>query len=226
MYHKLNFSYNREFLLKEIFQHEQEFVDIPASAEYLKFRPFDIVDTALYEQVTTVSMSGVIKKGSVPSWRGYSFTHIPNNSLSSYGSNSLRFKPEQWVWKDNSNCKYLKSLIEELGFIEIQNIRAMIIEPTGFGPVHCDVPPNIDYYKNHTSVTFNLEDGGQPLIAKIQDNMYEFNDPCFIFQDNCWHGVGIVSSRRTQLRINGKVDSTILKKYIDVTGEQHGFFPT
>ena len=51
--------------------------------------------------------------------------------------------------------------------------------------------------------------------------MYEFNDPCFIFQDNCWHGVGIVSSRRTQLRINGKVDSTILNKYLDITGEHH-----
>lgn len=221
MYHKLNFNYNKELLLAEIFQHKKEFMDIPASAEYLKYRPFDIVDKELYDQVTTLSSSGIIKKGSIPSWKGYSFTHVPNVTLSTYGSNNLRLKHDLWEWKENSNCDYLKSLVKDLGFFEIQNIRAMVIEASGFGPVHCDVPPNINYYDNHTSVTFNLEDGGQSLIAKIQDKFYEFNDPCFIFQDNCWHGVGIVSSRRTQLRINGKADLKTLNKYLDVTGKQN-----
>ena len=212
-YKKLNYQYDKERLLNEIFQHEHEFVDIPASKEYLKFRPFDLVDALLYDQITTVSSQG-INKGRISSWQGYSFTHVLEDQMSVYGGNTLRLKYENWIWKNNANCDYLKTIVNDLGFTQIQNIRAMIIHPPGFGPVHCDIPSNIDYYKDHTSVTINLEDGGQPLVALIDNQKVECNDPCFIFEDNCWHGVGQVTSRRTQLRINGKVDQEKLNEYL------------
>jgi hypothetical protein len=212
-YKKLNFNYDKNKLLKEVFQHEHNFIEIPATKEFLQYRPFDIVDPKLYDQVTTIS-SLEITKGHIPSWQGYSFTHVPGDRMSAYGGNTLRLKYENWCWKDDANCDYLKFIVNELGFTQIQNIRAMVINPPGFGPVHCDVPPAVDYYKEHTSVTFNLEDGGQPLIALIDNQKVECNDPCFLFEDNCWHGVGQVTSRRTQLRINGKMNRGKLNEYI------------
>jgi hypothetical protein len=213
-YKKLNYSYKKDIVLEEIFQHRSKFVDIPASKEFLKSRPFSIVDESLYDQVTTVSTNSGIVKGTIPSWKGFSFTYVPTDPITVYGGNMSRIKHEIWQWKPESNCPYIQEIVKDLGFTQIQNIRAMIIEPPGFGPVHCDVPPTIDYYKDHTSITLNLEDGGLPLIAKIQETLYEFNDPCFIFEDNCWHGVGQVSSRRTQLRINGIVDKVKLNEIL------------
>lgn len=212
-YKKLNFNYDKNKLLNEVFKHEHNFTEIPATKEFLQYRPFDIVDPVLYDQVTTVSSLG-ITKGPIPSWQGYSFTHVPSDRMSTYGGNTLRLKYENWCWKEDADCDYLKFIVNELGFTHIQNIRAMVIKPPGFGPVHCDVPPAIDYYKEHTSVTFNLEDGGQPLIALINNQQIECNDPCFLFEDNCWHGVGQVTSRRTQLRINGKVNQEKFNNYL------------
>jgi hypothetical protein len=213
IYKKLNYIYNKEDVLKEIFQYESQFVDIPASKEFLKFRPFSIVDESLYENITTVSAYNKIEQGTIPSWRGFSFTHVPGDDITKYGGNMSRIKHEVWEWKKNINCPYIQNIVKDLGFKQIQNIRVMVIEPPGFGPVHCDVPPSNDYYKNHTSITLNLENGGQPLIAKVNDHMLEYDDPCFIFEDNCWHGVGVVTSRRTQLRLNGVVDFNILEQY-------------
>jgi hypothetical protein len=211
-YQKLFFNYNKEILINEIFQNEKDFVDIPATKEYLQYRPFDIVDKTMYEKVTTVSGVG-IQKGILPSWRGFSFTHVPKDPITNYGGNLSRLKHEEWTWKPTLECSYIKSLVLELGFTQIQNIRVMVIEPPGFGPVHLDVPPGVDYYKDHVSITLNVEDGGVPLIAMIDGKLTECNDPCFIFQDDCWHGVGVVKSRRTQLRINGKVDQNQLDLY-------------
>ena len=53
----------------------------------------------------------------------------------------------------------------------------------------------------------------QVNVDKLKE-FYEFNDPCFIFEDDCWHGVGQVSSRRTQVRINGIVNQDILSSYL------------
>ena len=213
-YQKLSFNYDKEILLKEIFQHSQNFVDIPASKEYLQYRPFDIVDNTLYENVTTVSKSGV-QRGTIPTWKGYSFSHVPLDPMSMYGGNVFKLKHETWEWKKYSNCSYIQLLAEQLGFVQIQNVRSMVIEPPGFGPVHCDIPEDSDYYKNHISITFNIENGGVPLIAMIDGSLVECDDPCFVFQDNCWHGVGVVTSRRTQLRINGVVDYQKFSQYID-----------
>jgi hypothetical protein len=213
-YQKLSFNYDRELLLKEIFQHSNNFVDIPAAKEYLAYRPFDIVDKRMYDNVTTVSKLGV-QPGTISSWKGYSFTYVPIDPMSTYGGNFFKLKHEIWQWKKHSNCPYIQSLTEQLGFVQIQNVRSMVIEPPGFGPVHCDIPEDSDYYNNHISITFNIENGGVPLIAMINESLVECDDPCFIFQDNCWHGVGIVKSRRTQLRINGVIDYQRFSQFID-----------
>lgn len=210
-YARLNFSYDKEILKSEIFQHR--FVDIPAIKEFLSLRPFDIVDPILYEKITVLTSRGILT-GELPSWKGYSFTEISGDTISSYGGNLSRIRSDDWQWKDDANCPYIKQIVNELGFIKIQNVRAMLLDPPGFGPVHNDVPPDSNYYDNHVSITLNVANGGQPLIALIGNKLVECNDDCFIFRDDCWHGVGLVESQRIQLRINGIVDSTIFSKFI------------
>lgn len=210
-YLRLNFSYDKARVAKEILQHQ--FTDIPAIKQFLNLRPFDLVKKELYDNVTVLTEYGIVP-GSVPSWKGYSFTHVPGDTMSSYGGNLSRIKHENWAWKDSANCPYIKELVSQLGFTSVQNVRAMLLDPPGFGPVHNDVPTDSNYYDNHVSITLNIADGGQPLVAMIDNNLVEFNDECFIFRDDCWHGVGLVSSQRIQLRINGIVDEARLNEIL------------
>jgi hypothetical protein len=210
-YAKLNFSYDKEKVAEEILQYR--FTEIPAIKKFLSLRPFDIVEKSLYDKVTVLTEHGIIP-GSIPSWKGYSFTHVPGDIMSSYGGNLSRIKHENWVWKDDANCPYIKQLVSDLGFISTQNVRAMVLEPPGFGPVHNDVPPESNYYENHISVTLNIKNGGQPLTAMINNSLIEIDDDCFMFRDDCWHGVNSVASQRIQLRINGIVDKDRLNEIL------------
>ena len=210
-YAGLNFSYDKENVTKEILQHR--FTEIPAIKKFLNLRPFDLVEKSLYDKVTVLTDHGIVQ-GSIPSWKGYSFTHVPGDMMSNYGGNLSRIKHENWIWKDDANCPYIKQLVENLGFTSVQNVRAMVLDSPGFGPVHNDLPPDSNYYDNHISITLNITDGGQPLVAMIDGNLVEINDACFMFRDDCWHGVGLVSSQRIQLRINGIVDETKLNEIL------------
>jgi hypothetical protein len=207
-YISLNFFYDKARVAEEILQHK--FTDIPAIKQFLSLRPFDLVEQSLYDKVTVLTEYGIIR-GSVPSWKGYSFTHVLGDMMSNYGSNLSRIKYENWTWKDDANCPYIKEIVSQLGFTSVQNVRAMLLDPPGFGPVHNDLPLDSNYYDNHVSITLNIADGGKPLVAMIDSNLIEINDDCFIFRDNCWHGVGLVSSQRIQLRINGVIDEARLK---------------
>jgi hypothetical protein len=213
-YQKLNYVYDIDNVLAEIFAQSSKFITIFPKKETLKQRPFSIVPDEMYEHVDAIEADGKLVLGEISAWRGFNFTHIPGDVSSSIGLNKDRLTKENWLWKPDVECPYLKKIVKDLGFISIQNIRAMIIQPGGFGPVHRDIALNNNYYQKHTSVTLNIEDGGQPLAALIDGKMYELNDPCFVFEDDCWHGVGIVSSRRTQLRINGVVDYSIFTTHL------------
>jgi hypothetical protein len=211
-YARLNFSYDKEKVKQEILQHTP--TDIPAIKQYLDLRPFDLVPKSLYEKITVVTDQGIVK-GEIPSWQGYSFTHVPGDRMSAYGGNLTRIKFDNWEWKADANCPYIQELVNSLGFEQIQNVRSMMLDPPGFGPVHNDVPPNSDYYNNHVSITLNISNGGKPLVALIDNTLREFDDDCFIFRDDCWHGVGLVDMPRIQLRINGKMNADRLASLID-----------
>ncbi len=202
-YAKLNFSYDKEKVKEEILQHD--LIDIPAIKKFLNLRPFDIVSKDLYERLTVVTETGIVE-GEIPSWKGYSFTHVTGDMMSEYGGNLTRIKFEDWQWKKDANCPYIQKLVKTLGFVQVQNVRAMVLNPPGFGPVHNDVPPESKYYEDHVSITLNIDDGGVPLIALINNNFKDINEDCFLFRDDCWHGVGLVKSPRIQLRINGKIN--------------------
>lgn len=210
-YAALNFTYDHSRVAEEILAHD--LVQIPASQRFLAHRTFDLVEPLLYDQVTVVTETG-IREGTIPSWHGYSFTHVPGVPFSQYGGNAARIQHEQWQWKPHARCDYIKEITEQLGFTQVQNVRAMLLDPPGFGPVHCDLPPGSDYYQRHVSVTLNVQSGGQPLIAEIGGVQQAIDAPCFMFRDDCWHGVGQVSSRRIQLRINGLVDQDRLARWL------------
>jgi hypothetical protein len=213
-YKKLNYVYDNNKVLAEIFAQSSNFINIFASKATFEQRPFSIVPDEMYEKVDAIESNGKSVAGAISSWQGFNFTHIPGDPSSVVGKNKDRLIKENWEWKPNIECTYLKTIVQDLGFISIQNIRAMVMQSGGFGPVHSDIVLKNDYYQKHTSVTLNIEDGGQPLTALIDGKMYELNDPCFVFEDDCWHGVGIVSSRRTQLRINGVVDYNIFNTHL------------
>ena len=213
-YKKVNYPYDKDKVLAEIFSQSSNFVNIFSRRETFKNRPFSIVPDEMYEKVDAIEANGKLVPGAISSWKGFNFTHIPGDLSSNIGQNKDRLIKENWEWKPDVQCQYLKKIVQDLGFVSIQNIRAMVMQPGGFGPVHSDIVLKNDYYQKHTSVTLNIEDGGQPLTALIDGKMYELNDSCFVFEDDCWHGVGIVSSRRTQLRINGVVDYNIFNTYL------------
>ena len=213
-YKKLNYVYNKDKVLTEIFAQTSNFVNIFSRRETFKQRPFSIVPDEMYEKVDAIESNGKLVPGVISSWKGFNFTHIPGDTISNIGQNKDRLTKENWEWKPAVECTYLKKIVQDLGFISIQNVRAMVMQPGGFGPVHSDILLKNSYYQKHTSVTLNIENGDQPLTALIDGEMYELNDPCFVFEDDCWHGVGIVSSRRTQLRINGVVDYNIFNTHL------------
>ena len=95
-YISLNFFYDKARVAEEILQHK--FTDIPAIKQFLSLRPFDLVEQSLYDKVTVLTEYGIIQ-GSVPSWKGYSFTHVLGDMMSNYGSNLSRIKYENWTWK-------------------------------------------------------------------------------------------------------------------------------
>lgn len=214
-YKKLNYNYDKELILAEIFSHVDKFINLYPRRETFNQRPFSIVSDELYEKLTALEKDGTVTTGSFSAWQGFSFTHIPGDRLSEIGQNKDRLTKENWQWKPNVDCQYLKKIVKDLGFTSIQNIRVMVINAGGFGPVHSDIISSNNYYETHTSVTLNIEDGGQALVALINGQLHELNDPCFIFEDDCWHGVGVVSSRRTQVRINGIANKDILNSYLD-----------
>lgn len=218
-YRKVKYDYDKEKLLEEIYKHEDMFFKILALKENFKKRPFSIVPEDYYDKVESREPYGPLDgkriEGSISTWKGFNFTHIPGEPVSKYGRNSNRLTHENWEWRPDVECDYLKKIVNDLGFVSIQNVRVMTIYPGGFGPVHIDASPESLYYDNHISITLNVEDGGQPLVAQIDGSLYEFNDRCFIFKDDCWHGVGLVNSRRTQIRINGTVDQKILNMYLE-----------
>ena len=215
-YKKLNYQYDHSKVIEEIYRNQNQFVEISASMAASEGRPFDIVSKELYDQVkfgSTESNDQTNVQRTIPSWYGFCFTYISGNNESLIGKNKFRLSKASWIWRPDINCPYIQKIARDLGYIKLQNVRAMMINPPGFGPVHRDVYPGLGYFKTHTSITLNIESGGQPLVAQFDSKFNELNDECYIFNDDCWHGVGVVTSRRTQLRFNGTVNLDSLKKY-------------
>lgn len=211
IYQKLNFKFSKKKLIEEVLSNSMHFHQMPPDFLTLKTRKFSIINGGDYDKVTVAGVNAVLQ-GQIDSWKGLCFTYKKGEAISKSGKNSLRSYLNDWSWRKDLNCSYLIEIVKELGFYEIQNVRVMIIEPGGFGPVHKDACAE-NYYNDHVSVTLNLADGGKPLLALINEELIEINDDAFVFCDNCWHGVGKVNSRRIQIRINGK--SNIITKFYD-----------
>jgi len=202
-YQKLFYEYDKNKLINEILSNRPYFHHMPPDFLTLKRRKFSLIDGKDYNDLTIVHESNIIA-GKINSWQGVSFTYKKGLNESKSGKNSLRSQYDEWNWRYELNSNYLQEIVKELGFYEVQNVRAMIIDPPGFGPVHKDAcQPG--YYDKNISVTLNLQNGSKPLVALLDDSLVEIDEDVFIFQDDCWHGVGTVVSQRIQVRINGKV---------------------
>lgn len=139
-------------------------------------------------------------------WKSMGLTHIHGNETSKLGRGSVRNRcsHEKWVWRDDVDTPYLRSLIESLPFERVTCVRLIVLPEGNVGTVHHDNPSLSYYFSGGRSLTLNLSSGGSALEFMQHGEHYAIGDhPAFIFRDDCWHGVPKVESIRIQLRVNG-----------------------
>jgi len=111
-----------------------------------------------------------------------------------------------WKWIQNN-----------LPFKKINSIHCVSLEPGGFSIIHRDMKglynplssatTNRLYKEGFVVLALNLSDGGSPLYWSLDGadavNCFKANDPLYLSSDYFMHGVGIVTSRRRQVRVAG-----------------------
>lgn len=167
---------------------------------------------------TIIDDNGNLIRKKNPGWIGIGLTMLPENTKSKGGAVRIRNSNtnESWVWREDIQTPYIRELVELLGFKTLHTIRIMMLPAGSIGLVHND-DVDRNYYKNgRLSVTFNVDDGGSPLVFLEKDKRYDmFPNKTFIFRDDCWHGIPQVSRQRIQVRMSGIIDEENLESLLD-----------
>lgn len=115
------------------------------------------------------------------------------------------------------NLQIVKWIVDNLPFEKINHIQCISIEPTGFITIHRDarslyskenaILENKVFKSGFIVVNINISNGGSPLFWAL-DGKDVFtpltcDDDIYLTNDYFFHGVGICSSRRRQIRITG-----------------------
>jgi hypothetical protein len=131
-----------------------------------------------------------------------------------------------WLWRDELDIPYTRSVIERLPFEHITTTRVITLNPETVGVIHADSGTimNQKYYSDgNGSITLNitagggnlwvLTDSGERLIDESKYTQWHFNDAKH-------HCVTKTNSIRVQLRIFGKLK----KPYIDLLDMSQAIF--
>ncbi|NJO60969.1 MAG: hypothetical protein HC836_22745 [Richelia sp. RM2_1_2] len=124
--------------------------------------------------------------------------------------------PEAWEWREEitNNIPVLKSIINDLEFKYINQLRLLIMHPPSFAGLHIDSYSDTEFFnKGFTAITLNIDSGGGDLVFLSKNNTPSKTDSSILawhFIDNCLHGVTKCNGIRVQLRIIGK---TTISKY-------------
>lgn len=125
---------------------------------------------------------------------------------------------EKYKFKKEFENLAIAKFIKQLPLTDLITIHCVSLEPGQFAPIHKDVRnktslpsynlSNGIYRRGFVVLTMNISSGGSPLYWGLDsvDNykMYTADDPCYLISDYFFHGVGITSSRRRQIRVCGK----------------------
>jgi hypothetical protein len=201
---RLDFAVDKPKLQAECDSTRSSWHELPTLKRFLDAPPFDVVPRALLAEMSYLDdRSGHVEFRTYRSWQGCSLTHLPNEPASRTGTVRLRNRHKSaWSWR--GAFPYLQHLCETLGFHQLHTVRVLALAPGSFGPVHIDDPRG-DYYRDDcVSVTVNVADGGARLLYLDHGRVCAAEGDCFIFADDCWHGVTMTSKERLQLRISGR----------------------
>ena len=155
-------------------------------------------------------------------WRSRDLTKPPQRS-SNVRLSSARLRnndnTRHWVWDPELTVPYIRSVIESMNWQCIQLVRVITMDPDCIGLVHIDDPMGFYYGvdNRNLSVTFSVLDGGSPLVFKNNGELHNADANCFIFRDDCFHGVPRTQSRRVQVRISGIPDPAFIEPLLDMS---------
>lgn len=201
---QLTYMFDKPRLRAEIDATRGEWRDLPTLRQFLEEPPFDVVPRALLAEMSCYDYrTGRIESRTYKSWRGCSLTHLPGDALSRTGTVRLR-NHHRSAWKWRGAFPYTQHLCDALGFRELHTVRVLALGPNTFGPVHIDDPRGHYYRDDCVSVTLSIAEGGASLLYLDNGRISAAEGDCFIFADDCWHGVTMTSEERLQLRISGR----------------------
>ena len=195
---ELDFEYDAEKLLKDLndIKYIQYFADASTHLNHSRlpiFNQFQIDNCKI--------------------WKGINLTK-PAEQISLKNSSLSKIRNEnsdvEWVWVEK--FPYIEYIAKTLGFIKINLVRVLVLEPGSIGSIHNDNSAKSYYYDRRTSITLNINDGGSPLVFLNGKEIHsKMPGPAFLFRDDCWHGIPQTETERVQIRINGVVDGTVDK---------------
>ena len=127
-----------------------------------------------------------------------------------------------WKFRGDLDIPYTYRTISRLPFEYVQTVRCILQQPPSIGVVHADSGPktNSEYYdEGFASITLNIDAGNANLwfYNKADDTEYMVDESrwsTWHFNDALSHCTTEVMSPRIQLRIFGKLESSV--NYLDL----------
>lgn len=197
-------------------------------------KKWNMVDPEVYDLCDIQSESGIVKRGS-EQWLATSLIELVTDNkdllfLSRLGSVAVRnnlLNNGEYKFKELYKNLSIVKWIQTLPIKKFIGVRCVSLKPGTFASIHRD-ENNLQHHKNGTSlprnvlwesgfisITINITDGDQPLFYSLNSKMeesFKVNDPVYMFNDYCPHGVPVVSSRRRQIRVTGIPTEDLLDK--------------
>jgi hypothetical protein len=193
-----------------------------------------MVDPGIYDLCDIQTPSGIEKRG-IEQWMANSLIELITDNkdllfLSRLGSVAVRnkmLKDGEYRFKETYEDLNITKWIKQLPIKKFIGVRCVSLKPGTFATIHKDennfqfhssgtsLPTNIVWEAGFISITLNISDGGEPLYYSVDEDIakpFKANDPVYLFNDYCLHGVPVVSSRRRQIRVTGIPTEDLLDK--------------
>lgn len=191
--------------------------------------PDEMYDQSDYHIQNSNDNSFEFFKGNYPQWRLAQLMRISDKGICNpfikkyaehgggvaFRNCSLDYNFE--VKPKYSNLRIIKWIYDYLPFKKINHIQCVSIEPTGFITIHRDsrslystenaVHQNKIFNSGYIVININISNGGSPLYWALDNKEvyvpFTCDDDIYLTNDYFFHGVGICTSRRRQIRITG-----------------------
>lgn len=187
-----------------------------------------MVDPELYDSASVSNFSGDKMPTGRAKWKLLQLLELdPKHfeqypellALPDYGGIAVRSmtRDKPWTIKPEfADLNLVKFVYEKLPLERIVSFHTVSNEPGDFTVIHRDARhvvsnepsrlANNGLYKDgYVLITLNLSDGGQPLWWCLDNDRtpIKSNEKCYLTNDYFLHGVGVMTSRRRQVRITG-----------------------